>query len=107
MLSPRNGRFPVSARYSATQNANWSARGSTLWPMCCSGAMYAGVPTTASSRVRPVSSSAGDSSGADWLSWSFRAPTIPKSATFARPSAAISTFDGLKSRCTRPASCAA
>ena len=50
-VAPRNGRAPVSPSNSATANANWSAAGPTLPLANCSGAMYAGVPSSAPVRV--------------------------------------------------------
>ena len=54
----------------------------------CSGAMYAGVPTAPrEAGLSPIRSAAR---------------ATPKSITFG-PSGATSTFDGFRSRCTRPA----
>jgi hypothetical protein len=101
-LSPSNGAGPPSAIHSATQNANWSLRASTSPPSHCSGAMYFGVPTTAPSTLRLCP-------GSVVCAASTRRPLSarPKSLTRGRPSLPMSTFSGLKSRCTSPASCAA
>jgi hypothetical protein len=53
----------------------------------CSGAIYAGVPTAPREVVTPIRSAAR---------------ATPKSMTRG-PSGATRTFDGLRSRCTRPA----
>ena len=44
MSSPSNSLCPNSSSYSITLNAQISARLSTLFPLACSGAMYAAVP---------------------------------------------------------------
>ena len=69
--------------------------------------MYAGVPTTAPAMVSSPSTLACGDDGSS-TSW---APSIgrtrPKSVTQTRPSLPMRTLSGLKSRCTRPAACAA
>ncbi len=67
-------------------HANMSDLGPGFDWVSCSGAMYDGVPITATVRVELRSS----------------ALAMPKSITRG-PSEARSTFDGLKSRCTMPA----
>jgi hypothetical protein len=61
-----------------------SARASTVLPISCSGAMYAGVPMTSPSPVSRV------------LTLSMRA--MPKSTTFTASVRVISTFSGFRSR---------
>ena len=87
LLSPANGRTPASASYSMTPSAHTSAGGPTSRPRACSGAMYAGVPTTDPVRVRSAASARLAS---------------PKSATFAVPAASNSTLAGFRSRWTTP-----
>ena len=62
-------------------------------PRSCSGGVYAGVPTASPGRVSRV--------------LTLSACAMPKSTTFTDPVTVISTFSGLRSRCTTPASCAA
>ena len=69
-----------SAYTSLAAEAWWVSR-------ACSGAMYAGVPTAPREVVTPIRSAAR---------------ATPKSITRG-PSGATSTFDGFRSRCTRPA----
>lgn len=64
-----------------------SVAGVTRRPAACSGAMNDGVPMVTPLPVSEVASAAY---------------AIPKSMTRG-PSAASSTFDGLRSRCTMPA----
>ncbi len=59
----------------------------------CSGATYATVPRTTPAWVEVLGAATARAS--------------PKSTTFTVPSAAMSTFSGLTSRCTSPARCAA
>jgi len=78
--------------------------------------MYAGVPITAPAAVTVASSPVGsdgvlrckmpDSPGATAPSGA-AARANPKSITITRPSLPTITLSGLKSRCTRPARCAA
>jgi hypothetical protein len=60
-------------------------------PDTTSGARYAGEPVTSPEAVIVES----------------RARAMPKSASFAVPSGVIRMLDGLTSRCTMPAACAA
>lgn len=80
-----------------TQKENWSARGSEAAPHSCSGARYSGVPTTGTGGEVTSGLPAVGAAGA----------ARPKSLTRTRPSTPISTFSGLKSRCTSPARWAA
>ena len=75
-------------------------RGPVASPSICSGAMYAGVPSTAPVVVSSWGSSPPRASPRT-------ASARPKSPTCTDPSAATSTLSGLKSRCTTPARCAA
>src|SRR5207302_5982163 len=50
MELPSKGRAPVNIWYRTIPSANWSDRASCGWPWICSGARYAGVP---SSRPEP------------------------------------------------------
>ncbi len=54
--SPVNGRTPCSASCSAAQKLKTSLRRSASPPASCSGAMYAGVPSTAPGVVRRAGS---------------------------------------------------
>ena len=92
-------------------------------PFHCSGAMYAGVPSSAPVAVIPGSApgvpldsavpgaSGGRTDAAigsrriGSSTWASRAS--PKSVTTIRPCRLRSTLCGLKSRCTMPAACAA
>ena len=85
---PANGRMPNSASQSATQKANWSVRGLSASPKCCSGAMYAGVPSTSPS-------SWDDAVGSQ---------ASPKSTTLTRPLRSTIALVGLKSRWSTPSS---
>src|SRR5258705_464008 len=67
--------------------------------------MYAGVPMRAPAAVRSAGIEGGISGTPASVVSAARA--TPKSATRTRPSAPMRTFSGLKSRCTRPARCAA
>ncbi len=87
MDGPGNGGAPLAANAIVQPQANMSSGGPPLPPATCSGAMNAGVPTA------PVSVADVASSGR----------AIPKSMTRG-PSGPSSTFAGLKSRCTTPAS---
>jgi hypothetical protein len=82
-----NGPSPVAANTSTEPKLNTSLVGPTALPSTCSGDMNAGEPITTPVRVRCVASTARE---------------IPKSITRG-PSAASSTFDGFRSRCTTPA----
>ena len=91
-VSPVNGCAPVSISYSRTPAAYTSVRASLEPLTTSSGARYATVPNTVPVVVDVTS---------------VTARARPKSATLMRPSAAMSTFSGLTSRCTSPARCAA
>ena len=90
--SPLCGCRALSISHSITPAAYTSVRESVMPPVTCSGAMYATVPMIRPDRVFPAAACALAS---------------PKSTTLTRPSAVSSTFSGLTSRCTIPASCAA
>lgn len=79
---------PVAAKTSVEPSEKTSDAPVTLREsFACSGDMYAGVPTATFVIVRRV----------------FETPdAMPKSMTRG-PSSTTSTFDGLRSRCTRPA----
>ena len=85
-----------------------SDRASAGPPASCSGAMYAGVPTSAP--VCVIEESAGRVSLSCALASvgaCAAARARPKSVTRTRPSVPTSTLSGLKSRWTKPAACAA
>ena len=82
-----NGPRPVAAKVSTAPSAKTSAAGPVSPPVICSGAMNPAEP-----RIVPVLVSELCSA----------ARAIPKSITRG-PSAASSTFDGFRSRCTTPA----
>jgi hypothetical protein len=82
---PANGDAPFTAYAMVAPHANTSAGARMSAFVICSGAMYAGVPTT--SLAVPLTSSAR---------------AMPKSMTRG-PSGARRTFAGLKSQWTTPA----
>jgi hypothetical protein len=83
-----NGPWPVAAKASTAPRVKTSLGGPTSAPTACSGDMKPGDPIT-----RPVCvSEVADSTARE----------MPKSMTRG-PSSASSTFDGLRSRCTKPA----
>ena len=82
-----NGPSPVAAKTRTAPRLKMSVGGPTSRPTACSGDMNPGEPIT-----RPACVSAVDSTARE----------MPKSMTRG-PSSAISTFDGLRSRCTTPA----
>ena len=69
--------------------------------------MYAGVPSTVPVAVRSTAASSSGSPSASASVAADASRTSPKSLTSTRPSVRTSTLAGLKSRCTRPARCAA
>src|SRR5262249_7854738 len=81
-----------------------SVRPSTFSPRCCSGAIYAGVPTTVAScaSAEPLAPGPLARPSLDIDSVSIGCAS-PKSVTRTRPSRPMRTFSGLKSRWTRPA----
>nr|WP_263654870.1 hypothetical protein [Nonomuraea aurantiaca] len=81
-----NGAFPMAANAIVTPHANTSEGAPAGEPASCSDEMYAGVPMIWLVAVAVVSASRA----------------MPKSMTRG-PSGPISTFPGLKSRCTMPA----
>ena len=85
------GGRPVRAWYSVAPSDQTSLASVAGWPEATSGARYAGDPVTTPDAVIVES----------------RARAMPKSASFAVPSWVTSTFEGLTSRCTMPAACAA
>ena len=102
---PSNARLPASISYSTQPNAKMSVRASAWCPSICSGAMYWNVPT-----IAPWAVIAGGV-----VSAMLRPPELctepvalasPKSSSFA-PVFVSMTLPGLRSRCTRPARCAA
>jgi hypothetical protein len=88
-LPSPNAPVPVAANATTPPNENTSLGGPTCAPLACSGDMNPGVPTSTPVPVIPVPS---------------RAREIPKSITRG-PSAASSTLDGFRSRCTSPQAC--
>ena len=94
-VCPSNGGAPTRVSYSTQPRAYRSAAAVTACWRACSGAMYLAVPTVTSELVRGAPST------------SSRISPTPKSSTFTTPSAASITLDGLRSRCTTPARCAA
>lgn len=83
-----NGPAPVTAKASTQPSANTSVAGPTgRFPVSCSGAMKAGVPTATPVVVSALASFVTE---------------MPKSMTRG-PFSASSTFDGFRSRCTTPA----
>ena len=95
--SPENARRPTNVSYSTAPNAQMSVRLSTLFPLACSGLMYATEP-----RMMPpcVSDSVavGASEGsfaADAASTSF---AKPKSSTLTSPAGVTIILAGFKSR---------
>ena len=102
-VSPANARRPVSISYTMQPNAQTSLRASAACPRACSGLMYAGVPRTTSLACDPRrrhSRGRRRRIGGCGLA-------RPKSSTLTTPSRRILMFDGLRSRWTIPASCAA
>ena len=83
------GRTPASSSYSIVARAYTSVAGDSLPPRTCSGAMYAGVPTTLPTRVSTVPGPP-------------MTLAMPKSVTLRTPLAAKSMFSGLTSRCKIP-----
>jgi hypothetical protein len=86
-----NGGRPEAANASTPPRLKMSAAGLTSRPVACSGDMKPGEPTT-----RPLPDSQLASAGRE----------MPKSM-IRGPSMASSTFDGFRSRCTRPVACTA
>ncbi len=87
---PLNGDCAEAMAYITQPKLNRSDRGVTGWPRACSGAMNDGVPAIMSLEVICVPSL-------------FIRRAKPKSSSRARPESASSqTFDGLRSRWTRP-----
>jgi hypothetical protein len=80
----------VAAYTSTDPSPNTSDAGVTRCPRTCSGDMKAGEPITGPVEVRRPSATVSS------------ARTIPKSMTRG-PSTVSRMFDGLRSRCTRPA----
>ena len=107
---PWKGRRPARTSHSVKQNAYWSAAGPARLPVCCSGAMYGGVPTTMLAAVITVTDASRSSPDRELKcsalarssSWcSVVGLARPKSMTLACPSSVIITLAGLKSRWTR------
>jgi len=87
-LPSPNGVRPSAAYVASEPSAKTSIAGVAGSPSACSGAMNPGEPIRMPVRVMVVASTAR---------------AIPKSITRG-PSAASSTLDGFRSRCTSPAS---
>ncbi len=113
------GCTPVSARQNITPTAQMSEAWSTSSAPHCSGDMYGSVPTreplpenvTYVASASTASISLVSATGAAIRSRS--APTgeskhfaTPKSRTFTEPRSVTKMFEGLRSRCTMPCSCA-
>ncbi len=90
-LRPANGRLPVSASYKMTPSENKSERPSCGCPLMCSGAMYAGEPSSCPVEVTLSLST-------------MRA--MPKSHSTSVPGGRTMMFSGFTSRCTMPMRCA-
>ncbi len=103
VVLPVKGSVPVSISCSTTPNAKTSLRASTALPAACSGDMYAGVPSTCPSVVTCACVSAV---ATDDASTSPTSLARPKSRIFTSQSSVTMTLPGLRSRCTRPRSCA-
>ncbi len=106
-LAPAYGRSPNSASKRAMAKENWSERASTGLPSSCSRAMYAGVPTSAPTRVRSDESTLASSLKPGAGSFASSGRARPKSVMRTRPSRPTRMFSGFTSRWTMPASCAA
>ena len=90
--SGSSGGRPVSSSYITAPRLKMSLRASPGSPLICSGAVYPGVPNAGPRR--PALAPTGPTCA------------MPKSRTLTRPPGVTAMLDGLRSRCTTPASCA-
>jgi hypothetical protein len=106
VVLPANGRAPVSASQAVTQKLNWS-EATVASPAACSGAMYAGVPSTIPDRVSAGARSSPSVEPATSPSAQSIPRASPKSPTRTWPLCATKMLSGLRSRWMRPTSWAA